>query len=93
MFKTPWYDSSVIKSDEGFSVKWGRDSAVYQQAGRKLTFTVDIGAGQADIFVDSISRWDDTPIVQISSETRFEIAKNVQQAFEWKGFVTRLIAG
>jgi hypothetical protein len=92
MFKTPWYDRALIKSDEGFAIRWGRDRAVYQQAGRKVTFTVDIGAGQADIFVDSISRWDDSPMARIDSDTRLRIARNVREAFEWKGFATRLVS-
>ena len=90
MFRTPWYDRASIKSDEGFSVRWGRDRAVYEQSGRKLTFTVDIGAGEAFIFVDSISRWDDDPMNRIDSTERLQIAVNVKKAFEWKGFVTTL---
>jgi hypothetical protein len=90
MFKTHWYDSSLIESTDGFSVRWDRDHAVYEESGRKLTFTVDIGGGGADIFVDSISRWDDDPMYRIDAATRQRIAKNVQESFEWKGFATQL---
>ena len=92
MFKAPWYDSALIKSDDGFTVRWDRDRAVYEESRRQLTFTVDIGAGEANVFVDSISRWDDDPAHRVDSATRLRIAKNVQDAFEWRGFTTRLVS-
>ena len=86
MFKTPWFDRALIESDEGFSVRWGQDWVIYNENGRKLTFTVDIGAGGANIFVGSITRWDDEPSVQIDSSTQSRIAENARRALDWKGF-------
>ena len=51
MFKTPWFDKALIRSDEGFSLRWGRDWATYNENERKLTFTIDVGGQGASIFV------------------------------------------
>jgi hypothetical protein len=86
MFNTPWYDRALIKSDEGFALRWGGDSATYVERGRKLTLTVDIGAGGANVFVETVSRWDDDPATIINRETQCQIVDNVKRALEWKGF-------
>ena len=90
MFKTPWYDKASIRSDEGFSLGWGRDWAIYEENGRKLTLTIDVGAGRANIFLVTISRWDDNPSDAVDATTQRRIADNVRRALERKGLSTRL---
>jgi hypothetical protein len=92
MFKTPWFDRSLIKTDEGYSVRWGKDWAIYEENGRKLTLTTDVGGGGATIFIGSVSRWDADASVQIDPETRSRIVENVRRALAWKGFEVSILA-
>ena len=91
MFKTPWFDKALIRSDEGFSLRWGQDWATYNENERKLTFTIDVGGQGASIFVGSVTRWDDQPFHPVEPETQMRIVRNVQRALEWKGFQVELI--
>jgi hypothetical protein len=85
MFKTQWFDRSLIRSDSGFSLRWGQDWATYEEGGRKLTLTLDIGGSGATVFLGSITRWDDAPTQVIDETTQNRIAENVRDALVWKG--------
>jgi hypothetical protein len=90
MFKTPWYDRALIISDDGYSLRWGQDWAIYQEGGRKLTLTIDVGGSGASIFVGSVTRWDDDPSRVIDSSTQGRIVENVRRALESKGLDVQL---
>jgi len=90
MFTTPWYYRAMIKSDDGYSIRWGQDWATYQEGGRQLTLTIDVGGSGASIFIGSVTRWDDDPTHMIDSTTQSRIVHNVRQALESKGFRVEL---
>jgi len=92
MFNTPWYDKALIRSDDGFSLRWGQDWATYEENGRKLTLTIDVGGSGATVFLDTISRWDDNPSEVVDALTQRRIAGNVMSALTWKGFSAEVMA-
>jgi hypothetical protein len=89
--KRKWYEhgTGAIESDEGFSVFLGRDALAYRENGRKMTITVDSGAGQAVVFKVSIGRWEDDPAHLADDETRTRIENNVRRVLEWMGWNVR----
>lgn len=90
MFTTPWYDRALIKSDDGYSIRWGQDWETYQEGGRQLTLTIDVGGSGASILIGSVTRWDDDSTHMIDSTTQSRIIDNVRQALESKGFRVEL---
>lgn len=90
MFKTPWYDRSLIMSDGGYSLRWGQDWVIYREGNRQLTLTIDVGGMGASIFVGSVTRWDDDPSQMIDLSTQARIVENVRRALKSKGFHVEL---
>ncbi|HEU5334524.1 MAG TPA: hypothetical protein VFU27_01095 [Terriglobales bacterium] len=91
MFTKKLFSGGRIDSDDGFSVLFGRDSLAYRESGRKMSVTVDIGAGEANVFLDSIARWDDDPNHAIGEEAKRRIADNIRRALEWGHLTVRLL--
>jgi hypothetical protein len=91
MFKTPWFNRALIESDEGYSVRWGQDWAIYCEGHRELTLTIDVGGSGASIFVGSVTRWDDDSSTTIPADTQMRIVENVRRALEWKRFRVDLV--
>jgi hypothetical protein len=72
-----------IYSDEGFSVHiGGRDSIGYFEGNRKMTITVNEGNA---VYEETISRWDDEPMLAKSDQEQARIADNIRRAFESQG--------
>jgi len=86
-----WFSNGRVESSEGFSVAIGRDTVIYRELGRRMAITADIGAGQANVFANSIGRWDDDPLNAVSDQERLRIAKNVKCALEFRGLVVNLL--
>jgi hypothetical protein len=76
-----------------FPVKppFGRDIVIYREGRRKMAITADIGAGQANLFMSSIARWEDDPLETIGDETKLRIANNVKRALESQGLAVNLL--
>ncbi len=91
MFTKKLFSGGRIDSDEGFSVLFGRDSLVYRESGREMSVTVDIGADEANVFLDSIARWDDAPNQAIGEDSKRHIADNIRRALEWDHLTVRLL--
>ena len=92
MFTTKkWLHRGRIESDEGFSVSFGRDTVVYREFGRRMAITADVGAGQANVFANSIGRWDDDPLNAESDQAKQRIANNVKRALESQGLAVKLL--
>ncbi len=89
--KRRWLRRGWIDSDEGFSVAFGRDTLIYRECGRKMSITVDVGAGQANVFTESIGRWDDDPNNRVSDAIRQRIADNIKRALESQGELVVLL--
>lgn len=70
---------------------FGRDSLVYRESGREMSVTVDIGADEANVFLDSIARWDDAPNQAIGEDSKRHIADNIRRALEWDHLTVRLL--
>ena len=79
-----WLNRSRIESTEGFSIALGRDKLVYREDGRSMQITVDVGAGQVNVFVDSIGRWDDDPMNSEVEEIKQKITSKIKSALEWR---------
>ncbi len=91
MFKKKLFSGGRIDSDEGFSVIFGRDSLIYRESGRNMSVTVDIGGDEANVFLDSIARWDDAPNQAIGEDSKRRIADNIRRALEWNHLTVRLL--
>jgi len=91
MFRTSWFNRGKITSDEGFSVSFGSDWVVYEESGRKMTLTVDVGAGGATIFEETANRWNDDLPTVVDDVVRRRIVANVKNALESQGFAVRLL--
>jgi hypothetical protein len=92
MFKNNrWFHRGRIESDEGFSVAIGRDTIVYYESRRRMAVTADIAAGQANIFTNSIGRWDDDLTNSVKAEEQSRIAGNIKRALEWRGLAVSLM--
>jgi hypothetical protein len=89
--KNKWFHRGRIESDEGFSVDFGRDIVVYYESGRRMAITADVGAGQVNIFIDTIGRWDDDPMNAVKAEEKARIANNIKRALEWRGLAVSLM--
>jgi hypothetical protein len=57
MFTKFWFGSWITDGDKGFSVRYGRDFAVYREGDRQLTLSIDVGGNGAIIIVGSGARW------------------------------------
>ena len=76
MFKRPrLFHRDRIESDEGFSVSFGRDTLIYRESEKTMSVTVDIGANEANVFRDSIGRWDHDPSDAVSDQEKQRIAE------------------
>jgi hypothetical protein len=89
--KNKWLHRRRIKSDEGFSVAFGRDTLVYRESGRGMAITVDVGANQANLFTNSVGRWDDDLMNTVKPEEKERIADNIKLVLEWDGLVVCLL--
>jgi hypothetical protein len=89
--KRKFFHRGHIESDEGFSVAVGRDTVVYYESGRRMAITADVGAGQANIFTNSIGRWDDDLPNSAKAEEKSRIADNIKRALEWRGLTVHLM--
>jgi hypothetical protein len=86
MFTKSWFGSWITDGDEGFSVRYGRDFAVYREGHRQLTLSIDVGGNGAIIIVGSGARWDDDPGKSIDTATQMEIIGRVKKALEWSAY-------
>ena len=93
MFKKSWFGSWTTDVDEGFSVRYGRDFAVYREGSRQLTLSIDIGGKAATIVVGSGARWDDDPSKSVDTATQMKIIERVKKALEWSGLQVSLFGG
>jgi hypothetical protein len=89
--RNKWFHRGRVESDEGFSVALGRDTVVYYESGRRMAITADVGTGQANIFTNSIGRWDDDLSNSAKPEEKSRIADNIKRALEWRGLSVRLM--
>jgi hypothetical protein len=86
MFKRGWLlHSDRIYSDEGFFVVPGKDCLVYNEAGRKMTMTVEMGKNGFAIYEETVGRWDDNPAISVSNDERKRVGDNVRRALESQG--------
>lgn len=92
MFKNnKWFHRGRIESDEGFAVAIGRSMVVYYESERRMAVTADVAAGQANIFEDTIGRWDDDLTNSVKPEEKERIAHNITRALEWRGLAVSLM--
>jgi hypothetical protein len=71
---------SRVVSDEGFSVKWGRDALLYKEHERTMTVTIDWGGNGITLFSGSVTRWDDDPSTLIDKDAQGAIVNNIFRA-------------
>ena len=93
MFKKSRFSSWITNADEGFSVTYSRDFAIYREGNRRLTLSIDTGGNTATIFVGSGGRWDDDPSESFDAEMQMKIIGRVQKALEWSGLQVSLFGG
>jgi hypothetical protein len=93
MFKKSFLSSWITETDEGFSVNYGRDVAIYREGNRRLTLSIDVGGKWATIFVGSGARWDDDPNNAIDAAAQMMIIERVKKALEWSGLQVSLFGG
>jgi hypothetical protein len=55
-----------------------------------MAVTADVAAGQANIFEDTIGRWDDDLTNSVKPEEKERIAHNITRALEWRGLAVSL---
>jgi len=89
--KRRWFSGGRIDSDEGFSVRLGRDAVAYWEGSRRMLITADVGAGKVYVFTETIGRWDDDSSHTVNDEERQRIADNLRRAFESQGFSVALL--
>jgi len=85
-----WLRAGWIDSHEGFSVKLGRDTLIYQEGRRRMAITVDSGGEAVVIFSKGLGRWNDDMEHSVGAEEKSRIEGNAKRALESQGYIVEL---